>query len=637
MLKDLKTNLKSLKFGKDLPGGGTSNQPYLVSTIPNDRINSSDFILNGGMIQRSKDDFVRISKFFTDNKSYNGDNFIIKQGLLSRTSPKTQSSNGIFNDGVYNPLSTLTQVGAVGFGIHLPKQTKLNVGNDINNSGYSAFVKPNQPISENRLIKIFKEETKDKVNIITYNGGPGSILGVGSTNIKYASNSKTGKNHSLGINGLKVSGVNNSDTDRSDIKSFNTTQSKGVSFIYGKKYPKIDLNDNYNSDGGKMWNDSVYIPNSFNPNLEKTLQNNTNTLTQDQLQEASNLNISRNTKSFIPKIQDFRQKLKSNIINNYSSTISDSPDYTTKNLNNRVNIGNPGTKKNVYKYGKDIPSTPLDLINFYPIYSSNNVKSENTNDLIKFRIQVINQGTGNGEKNYNYIHFRAFLNNISDNYNSDWQAKRYIGRGENYFNYLGFDRKISLSWTVAAQSKSELIPMYQKLNYLASTLAPNYNDNGFMMGTLVKLTIGGYLYEVTGFINSLTYDIQEDTEWEIGLDNEGNNDSSVKELPHIIRVNNFQFTPIHNFIPSLQKNTFGNDEVLNKFGDSRFISLEDGINNNNYNDIYKIPGKQDSLIINKKSTQPIYNPNPQNPNIVQSGDIYNINTNPIESPVPRLR
>ena len=42
-----------------------------------------------------------------------------------------------------------------------------------------------------------------------------------------------------------------------------------------------------------------------------------------------------------------------------------------------------------------------------------------------------------------------------------------MGRAESFYKYKGFDRNISLSWTVAAQSKGELIPMYQKLNYLA--------------------------------------------------------------------------------------------------------------------------------------------------------------------------
>ena len=34
--------------------------------------------------------------------------------------------------------------------------------------------------------------------------------------------------------------------------------------------------------------------------------------------------------------------------------------------------------------------------------------------------------------------------------------------------------------------------MYQKLNYLASTLAPDYSDVGYMQGNLITLTMGGW-------------------------------------------------------------------------------------------------------------------------------------------------
>ena len=158
-----------------------------------------------------------------------------------------------------------------------------------------------------------------------------------------------------------------------------------------------------------------------------------------------------------------------------------------------------------------------------------------------------------------------------------------------------------MSWTVAAQSKDELIPMYQKLNYLASSLAPTYNSKGYMSGTLVRLTVGGYLYSQPGFITSLTYDVPSESPWEIGINDIGGSDPSVKELPHIIKVSGFNFTPIHTFAPQKQTNTYGGKSrevatTINKvtkketkyfaknvteFGDQRFIALSTG-NNNNY-------------------------------------------------------
>jgi len=187
------------------------------------------------------------------------------------------------------------------------------------------------------------------------------------------------------------------------------------------------------------------------------------------------------------------------------------------------------------------------------------------------------------------MHFRAFIDSFSDSYNASWGNVRYLGRGENFYNYNGFDRTISLSFTVAAQSKQELIPMYKKLNYLASNLTPDYSPFGYMRGPLVQLTMGGYLYEQVGFITSLTYDIPQDTTWEIGIDDRGGSDDTVKELPHRINVSSFQFTPIHDFRPGKQGlgfNSLGLNDSSNsatgfvtRYGPQRYIALEAVTNN----------------------------------------------------------
>ena len=49
-LIDLKTDLKSLKYGKDKPGGGDSRQPFIKTPIPEGFYPKSgpDFLLRNG-------------------------------------------------------------------------------------------------------------------------------------------------------------------------------------------------------------------------------------------------------------------------------------------------------------------------------------------------------------------------------------------------------------------------------------------------------------------------------------------------------------------------------------------------------------------------------------------------------------
>ena len=156
---------------------------------------------------------------------------------------------------------------------------------------------------------------------------------------------------------------------------------------------------------------------------------------------------------------------------------------------------------------------------------------------------------------------------------------QYVGRGNVFKNYSGFTRDIQMGFTIAATSKAELIPMFTKLNFLASSLAPDYSESGFMRGNMIRMTVGGYLYEVPGVLTTLTYTIPDDTTWEIGIDAEGKIDPSVKELPHRIEVS-LAFTPVENFLPSRQRLLYDDDGVLTAVGNETFISLSNGRNNN---------------------------------------------------------
>ena len=151
-LIDLKTDLKSLKYGKDTIGGGYSGQPYIQTPIPesfNDLGANEDFILRGGInaVRDSATDIKRLTKMFSDLKSPNGVLFIAKQNLLSQTAVRTQTS-GVVNEGIYTPLNTLAQAGVVAFGGHLNKQ-------GVNPFTYTGAYANNDNLYYTRIIIIY--------------------------------------------------------------------------------------------------------------------------------------------------------------------------------------------------------------------------------------------------------------------------------------------------------------------------------------------------------------------------------------------------------------------------------------------------------------------------------------------------
>jgi hypothetical protein len=650
-LLDLKTDLKDLKFGKDQYRSGNSGQPYIVTRIPatNESLQTSvsisgpdivqtvgssllsagagaaigsilgpagtiagaaaglgigiggnsvqgnsisikfpsagtggtDFLLRGGSLVANyvADDYNRLSKFFKDT---NGVLFTVKQNLLSRLGTRAQGAPFLVNEGAYTPISTI--LGAVGspFGLHVNKQG-INPFQGIgeayttdryfdviknSNSNIQSDPEATEPLFTNRLfdlywVKVLDNQSNplttnlgvadksDNTLIISYPGGPNSFLGIGKTNIRYATD----------IFGAPLK-VKDAPNDYENTLSYNQLLESAEETNAGvPNYIKqIDFRE-------KLRGGAIYPP--YNPSRSKTLETRTN-------------------------LGDPGNNFQKSIIN------------YTNGYTNDVNTS----------YGAASPNS-YDKINALPIYRYNSSKKDvnptTYSDLVNFRIGVIsNDNIATNASNIDYIHFRAFLDKITDSYKADWKEIKYIGRGESFYSYSGFDRKVSLSWTVAAQSKVELIPMYKKLNYLASLCMPDYSEYGFMRGNIVKLTVGGYFYEQPGIITGFSYDMNEDNDsWEIGLDYKGDTDESVRQLPHIIRVSGFDFIPIHEFVPRKQQLKFGGNlgldpGVVTTYGKERFIALkgdnlgsmydEKGVNNN-FDSL-----EQDEVLFDKFST-----------------------------------
>jgi len=196
-------------------------------------------------------------------------------------------------------------------------------------------------------------------------------------------------------------------------------------------------------------------------------------------------------------------------------------------------------------------------------------------DTVDFRIVKINND-GSGKNTY--IHFRSYIEGLSDNYGAAWSTKKYMGRGEDFYSYDGFSRDISFSFKVPVLSAYEQKEVFSKLNYLASLCAPDYSAGGFMRGNLIKLTIGDYLIDVPGIMMGINYTINDEAGWDIARDSQGNRIETLNPetggyvMPKLIEISGFNFKPIHNFIPKTINPEFVNTGN-GKYIDAPFINF----------------------------------------------------------------
>ena len=131
-------------------------------------------------------------------------------------------------------------------------------------------------------------------------------------------------------------------------------------------------------------------------------------------------------------------------------------------------------------------------------------------DIVKFYFyDIVNQ---------KYIPFNATVKGITDNNNSAWETIEYLGRPDKLYYYKGFERQVSFNFTVNAHSVKELMPMWQRINYLVGLTRPaNYTlqqYGGYMVPPMVQLTLGDFYKNHFVILTSCNVTIPDDASWE---------------------------------------------------------------------------------------------------------------------------
>lgn len=592
-LIDLKTNLKSLKYGQDQPGGGNSGQPFIQTDInksPSNIAKFDDGFVRGGTvgaIKASATDTIRIGKFLTSLPK--GPLWLVKQVGLQLSNPRLETRKGLgglsgilsgdfgsLTNGLLQPtriynlgINTIAQVPANAFGIHFNRHGLLPVQDD--NTKYLAIAQANNQntsftgaglprTSTNRLVQkaitllpqqppttglfpTLLQTFLSKIPIIgglfkpsqqmidQYAAGPGSVYGIGRTYIRrydYTSNSinKQQPQEKGAINYTKLLGLSNQYfSPRENLQRNNIAQNDDTQKPYYTDQTAVFYKQNIPA-GTNSTSDS--------PTLRK-------------YEELRAVIDTRSTGS----VFNYNENKNTSLGGDYNATVNS---YTTKNVSYNNGLVTVNLNRNWAQVNREtrIGSGLQDQINLTPVFENAartiddkitipGVGEKNINDLVKFRIQAL-KTTSNNTISGDWMIFRAYITQFTDNVDATWGEVKYAGRGDRFYVYDGFTRKIQIGFKVAALSAQEMQPMYQKLNYLMSNLMPDYTGNLLMKGPLVRMTVGNWIDGQDGILNSINYTVPQDSPWEIAI-NEPITGEKLLILPHVVEVN-MTFTPI---------------------------------------------------------------------------------------------
>jgi len=623
-LKD--TKFKSLKFGSDKPGGGTSPEPIIQKPIKDNNLVGMEKTI-ADTAAENRDRISRLIK-----STPRGINFINKQsGLqLSNTRLELPKTN-IFGVGIntstrltpstfYNKETLLAQEGG-------------NIGDHFDRFGLTPFMEDsykyiniatsNNTTKNNRLVGL-----QNKLETKYYKLTPGVSITQSSVNILKSKVKSILGGISTFTNTL--AGISNIFGGSPFLNSVNTKISGISRLVSPFLSPTID--QYIGGPGSKFGIGTTNIRRfDYTNDLDKFravkefsdigARNGRVAYTSNSLYGASS---EFNSSPFIDKgvineppkspiksqFQRLQEQIRKPTISYDGANVSVGKDNTNYSYKTKSLPQNSNLPLNPQNFGLDKNN---ELFNYITNDSNrlDGMYDRNDGENMSVVFQLINPFTA---QNLHRIIFPAYINGFKVNSNATWNDVSYIGRSESLYVYSKFKRTVSFNLQIPCFNIIELRERHRALGALESSLAGQYNNNK-LGGILTRLYLGNYLKGETGIITDISYDIPNDSSWDID-----------EQLAHNINVS-INFTVIHNDLPTYRREGgFFSKTIPN--GANYFISSDKALTNTGATkDSFNkdIPNKFTKIARQKNNSPVGYNfkitPSDANDNILSNNEI----------------
>lgn len=154
------------------------------------------------------------------------------------------------------------------------------------------------------------------------------------------------------------------------------------------------------------------------------------------------------------------------------------------------------------KYGLTNKSDALNMI-------KEGSSTDKLGDLIPLQIGAVNDGG-------KIVHFRTLITGFSETLSPSWDSSKFVGNPYPFWTYSGVERSASFTLRMYCMNADELSIMWEKLNWLTAKVYPTIVDK-LVQAPFITMTIGSIYKNRVGFINSLSYTINDDITWETDM------------------------------------------------------------------------------------------------------------------------
>jgi len=139
-----------------------------------------------------------------------------------------------------------------------------------------------------------------------------------------------------------------------------------------------------------------------------------------------------------------------------------------------------------------------------------NGKTLDDYDFIPLKFYSVSKKTG--------VSFKATISGLSETLSPQWDSAKFVGNPYNFYTYGGVERSVSFNFKVFSLSGNEHISAWQRLNFLAGLVYPqNTSVDIYTTPPIIKFTLGNMYKNKVAIIDSLSFSVDDNTPWEIGL------------------------------------------------------------------------------------------------------------------------
>ena len=117
------------------------------------------------------------------------------------------------------------------------------------------------------------------------------------------------------------------------------------------------------------------------------------------------------------------------------------------------------------------------------------------------------------------LQFRCTVTDLSEQFTPTWESNKFIGNPFNSYTYGGIERTLTFKFKVFSLNLTEHINAWKRLNVLAGLTYPQgYKGTvNAVAPPLIAFTLGDMYNKKTCFIDAMTFSVDENTPWEIGM------------------------------------------------------------------------------------------------------------------------